>query len=133
MLNSCAKVFIPRNRVLIGIYMIQVILVFILILIFLVCSILNITGMQYGDEFAPRNLIRKLKFDNPNKLIIGHLNSIRYNFECLCDIIDNNIDILLISETKLNDTFPNGQFIMNGFHPPIRKDRTDKGVGWCYI
>ena len=127
MLNSCAKVFIPRHRVIIGIYMIQVILVFILILIFLVRSILNITGMQNGDEFAPKNLIRKLKFDNPNKLIIGHLNinSIRYKFECLCDI-DNNIDIPLISETKLNDTFPNGQFIMNGFHPLLRKDRTDR-------
>ena len=72
MLNSYAKVFIPRHIVLIGIYMIQVILIF--ILIFLVCSILSITGMQYGGEFAPKNLIRKLKFDNPNKLIIGHLN-----------------------------------------------------------
>ena len=57
MLNSYAKVFIPRHSILIGIYMIQVILVFILILIFLVCSILNITGMQYGDELAPKNLI----------------------------------------------------------------------------
>ena len=120
MLNSYAKVFIPRHRVRIGIYMIQVILVFILILIFLVCSILNITGMQYGDELAPKIL---------NKLIIGHLNinSIRYKCECRCNFIDNNIDILLISETKLNDTFPNGQFIMNGFHPLLRKDRTDKG------
>ena len=131
MLNSYAKVFIPRHSVLIGIYMIHVILVFILFPIFLVCSILKNTGMQYGDELAPKNLTRKLKSDNPNKLIIGHLNinSIRYKFECLCDIIENNIDILLISETKLNDTFPNGQFIMNGFHPPRRKDRSDKWVG----
>ena len=61
-------------------FMIQVILVFILIIKFLVCSILNITGIQYGDELAPKNLVRKLKFDNPNKLIIGNLtiNSIRY-------------------------------------------------------
>ena len=91
--------------------------------------------MQYGDELAPENLIRKLKFDKPNKLIIWHLNinSIRYKFEYLRDIIDNNIDILLISETKLNDTFSNGQFIINGFHPPLRNDRTDKGLGYCYI
>ena len=83
---------------------------------------------QYG-ELGPKELIRRLKIDDPNKLVIGHLNinSIRYKFECLCDIVANNIDILLISETRLNDSFPNGQFLMNGFQVPFRKDRTDKG------
>ena len=68
--------------------------------------------------------------------MIGHLNinSIRYKFECLEDIIINNVDILLISETKLNDIFPNGQSLMNSFHPPFRKDRTDKGRGGgCFV
>ena len=37
--------------------------------------------------------------------------------------------IFLISETKLNDTFPESQFLLDGFHPPYRKDRTDKGGG----
>ena len=88
---------------------------------------------QYG-ELGPKELIRRLKIDDPNKLVIGHLNinSIRYKFECLCDIVANNIDILLISETRLNDSFPNGQFLMNGFQVPFRKDRTDK-EGYCYL
>ena len=75
-----------------------------------------------------------LKISNPNNLIIGHLNinSIRYKYECLNDIIDKNVDILLISETKLNDSFPTGQFLMNGFHLPFRKDRTDKGGGLLF-
>ena len=34
-----------------------------------------------------------------------------------------------MSETKLNDTFPVNQFIINGFHAPYRADRTDKGGG----
>ena len=37
--------------------------------------------------------------------------------------------MLLISETKLNDTFPDILFLMNGFHQPYREDRTDKGSG----
>ena len=45
------------------------------------------------------------------------------------DMIGYNIDILLISETKLNDSFPKGQFCITGFHTPFRKDRNDKGGG----
>ena len=66
-----------------------------------------------------------------NKIIIGHLNinSIRNKFECLKYIIDKNVDILLISETKLDETFPEQQFHIEGFSPPYRRDRNDKGGG----
>ena len=37
--------------------------------------------------------------------------------------------MLLISDTKLNDTFPQGQFVINGFRAPFREDRNDKGGG----
>ena len=65
------------------------------------------------------------------KLVVGHLNinSIRNKFDNLKYIIDNSVDILLISETKLNETFPENQFIIHGFQPPYRKDRDDKGGG----
>ena len=36
-------------------------------------------------------------------------------------------DILLITETKLNDTFPEGQFCITGFLT-FREDRDGKGV-----
>ena len=60
--------------------------------------------------------------------MIGHLNinSIRNEFDSFKYLIDENIGILL-SETKLNDTFPVNQFIINGFHAPCRADRTDRG------
>ena len=82
-------------------------------------------------ELSPKEKARSLKIGSPNKLIIGHLNinSIRNKFECLCDLIDGNIDIFLVSESKLNDTFPIGQFLIDGFHMPFRRDRTDKGGG----
>ena len=35
----------------------------------------------------------------------------------------------MVSETKLNDSFPKGQFLMEGFHSPFRFDRNRNGGG----
>ena len=35
----------------------------------------------------------------------------------------------MISETKLDNTFPNGQFLIDGFNEPIRLDRNKNGGG----
>ena len=43
--------------------------------------------------------------------------------------INNNLDILMISETKTDDTFPDSQFLIKGFSVPYRLDRTAKGGG----
>ena len=47
----------------------------------------------------------------------------------LQEVIGNNIDVLLISETKLDASFPSSQFILDGFTPPYRLDRTQHGGG----
>ena len=49
-----------------------------------------------------------------NRIILGHLNinSLRNKFESLQEQIIGNVDILLISETKLDNSFPNGQFLI---------------------
>ena len=82
-------------------------------------------------DLSPKEELMSLKIESPKKLIIWHLNinSIRNKFECLCDIISRNIDIFLTAESKLNDTFPIGQFPINSFHVPFRRKRTDKGGG----
>ena len=68
--------------------------------------------------------LKEIKINSPDKLILGHLNinSVRNKFEALTYIIDNNIDLLLISETKLDDSFPTAQFQMKGFSVPYRYD-----------
>ena len=43
--------------------------------------------------------------------------------------MDKNVDILLISESKLDITFPDSQFFIHGFHSPYRRDRNDRGGG----
>ena len=45
----------------------------------------------------------------------------------LKEVIGNKTDILLISETKLDDTFHLSQFILEGFTPQYRLDRKEHG------
>ena len=69
--------------------------------------------------------INDLRNQNPFKVIIGHvnINSIRNKFEPLVSFINNNLDILMISETKIDDT------LIKGFSVPYRLYRTAKGGG----
>ena len=45
---------------------------------------------------------------NPNRVLIAHLNinSLRNKFETVKETFTNEVDILLISETKLNSSLP---------------------------
>ena len=42
---------------------------------------------------------------------------------------ESNIDVLLVSETKIDDSFPNGNFLIDGFSTPYRLDRNSNGGG----
>ena len=70
-----------------------------------------------------------MKTQSSDKLILGHLNInlIRNKFEAVKFTIDNNIDIFLISETKLDDSFPTAQFLIKACSDPYRFDRNYKG------
>ena len=37
-------------------------------------------------------------------------------------LIQNNVDVLTVAETKLDDSFPIDQFLLNGFKRPYRLD-----------
>ena len=52
-----------------------------------------------------------------NGLVIGHLNiNSSYNkFNSLKLLVKNSLDVFMISETKLDETFPEGQFLMDRF------------------
>ena len=63
--------------------------------------------------------------------MIGHLNinSIRNKFDLLKKIVAEEIDILMITETKLDDSFPGSQFLIPGFCTPYRLNRNKNGGG----
>ena len=79
-------------------------------------------------------VLRQLKIKHLNKLVVGHLNinSLPNKFDCLKEFVKHNIDILMISETKLDCTFPGGQFLIDGFNEPFRFDRNRQG-GWIML
>ena len=81
---------------------------------------------QTGD---PKEILKNLRLKNVNRLICAQLNinSLRTKFESLVNIINNNIDILMISETKLDPSFPTGQFHIHGFSEPYRFGRNSSG------
>ena len=66
-----------------------------------------------------------------NKLILGDLkfNSLRNKFELLTHQIKDNIDILMISEIKLDESFPTSQFFINDFSSAHRLDCNCNGGG----
>ena len=77
------------------------------------------------------NILKKIKQQNVNRHVIGHLNinSIHTKFEPLVRLIRGNIDILVISKTKIDDSFPTEQFIIDGYVRPYRRDRKKDGGG----
>ena len=87
------------------------------------------------DEYNA-NLSFKEKFSiirrrNIGKIIVAHLNiiSLRNKFYSLITQITGSINILMISETKLDENFPIGQFIIEGFGVPYRVDQDGNGGG----
>ena len=73
--------------------------------------------------------LKNLKLKNTHRLILGHLNinSIVGKFDHLKVLIENNIDILVLTETKIDSSFPNAQFRIDGFSAPFALDRNRFG------
>ena len=57
------------------------------------------------------------------------MNSIRNKHSDLFSIIDSNVEIVTIAETKLDSSFPSAQFIVDEYSAPYRKDRNANGGG----
>ena len=64
------------------------------------------------EEEDAMSSLGSLKLRSVNRLIFGqiNINSIRNKFELLFSLILNNIDVLLISKTKIDNRFPVSQF-----------------------
>ena len=80
------------------------------------------------------SILKDLKIKDMNRIICAHLNidSTRNKFEQLKSMIIGTVDIRIITETKLDDTFPHAQFFIRGFSRPYRLDRSGNGGGGGY-
>ena len=73
----------------------------------------------------PRLVLENLKLKNNYRLVIGNLNinSISNKFDNLKLIIQGKIDILVITETKTDSTFPLNQIAIQVYSKPYKFDR----------
>ena len=71
------------------------------------------------------DVLQNLRITNLDRVIIGNLNvnSIAGKFDELKLKVENRVDILILTETKLDDSFPTAQFQIDGYKCPYRQDR----------
>ncbi|CAG2185908.1 unnamed protein product [Mytilus edulis] len=90
------------------------------------------TGIETDEsEYNFFKDLVKLRRDAPTNIICAYLNinSYRYKFESIIDLLNRNIvDILFLSETKLDDSFPDAMFTVDNFSF-YRSDRNKYGGG----
>ena len=74
------------------------------------------------DSSTPNNVdqiweLKKLRLKNPKNVIIGNLkiNSISGKFDHLKCLISNHADILVLTETKLDQRFTTPSFLIDDF------------------
>ena len=65
------------------------------------------------------------RVSNHKNVTTGYLNinSIPNKFEGIMSMVEKDLDIFLISETKIDDSFTETQFLYKGYSKPHRKDR----------
>ena len=80
---------------------------------------------EEANESSILEHLPMLRLKNPQKVTMGHLNinSIPNKFDGIMDLVATNLDISLISEMKIDSSFPEAQFLYDGYATPHRKDR----------
>ena len=91
----------------------------------------GLTDIENGKNEEPYFFFNKVRSNNIDRPIIAHLNInfLSQKFEPLKDIVKNRVDILAISEIKLYNSFPMGEFEIEGYSTPIRLGRNCHGGG----
>ena len=93
---------------------------------------LNKTSTLSGQPILnPQNILKNIRWKNLNRLILVHLNndSIRNKFDLLVTIVNKNILVFLISETKIDSSFLTVQFHIERYTTPYRLERDKYGGG----
>ena len=72
-----------------------------------------------------------LRVKNVNRLTIGNLNinSVSNKFDQLKLFLQGKVDILIVTETKLDSNFPTSQFVIDGYSEPYRFNKNRNGGG----
>ena len=96
---------------------------------------LNISNEQRNVDTNSLDLdpylsLKNIRSTNIYHLIISQLNinSLKSKFLCIINLI-KHIDILVWTETKLDESYPKSQFLIEGYSPTFWQDRNLNGGG----
>ena len=83
------------------------------------------------EEKDVKSSLCSLKLRNVNLLIFGQINMnfIGNKFELIFSLVSDNTDVLLIFETKIDNTFSVSQLCVPGYSVPLGLDCTGNGEG----
>ena len=99
----------------------------------------DLINLEELDTYSPSSYgidacsaLKNLCLRNLGCMIIGHLNinSIRNKFDALKAIASHNLDILMVAETNIDDSFPKEQLYIEGCADPLRHHRDGEGAGF---
>ena len=79
------------------------------------------SAIQLGSV---KSVLKRFRSNQPQQIIIGHLNinSISNKFDTMKQMLMHDLDIFMVTETRLDDSFPVSQFNVEGFGSPFRLD-----------
>ena len=79
------------------------------------------SNLEDNDNWKRNSELKNLRLKNVGRLVVGYLNinSVRNKFEGLKDFVSDHIDVLMVAETKIDKSFPNGQFFIQGYSEPF--------------
>ena len=88
--------------------------------------------MSFDTNANASDLIKEYLLTNTNSVILAHLNINSFRNKCSCfkELVTDNIDVLVIQETKHDESFPENSFMIPGYKNLIEKTKTLTGEGY---
>ena len=96
---------------------------------------LSIASTPFKDneimDTSLHDFFQELRDKKKDDVIIAHLNInfLHNKFDPLAKLVQGKVDILIISETKIDKSFTSSQFMIDGYSLPFREDRNSLGRG----
>ena len=67
-------------------------------------------NLNENTAHSPFSKVKKYKLENPKNITVSHL-----KFNSIKELIKSKLNIFLVSETKIDSSFPNQQFSIDGY------------------
>ena len=91
----------------------------------------SIQNSLLNGQSSPNHSILDFQKNEMHGAPVGQINtnSIRNKFEPFKKLVKGNLDIIVVTESKLDESFPQRQFLIAGYNLPFRADRNRNGGG----